>query len=186
MLTIDAIERLLHLLHVLRRPTIQRLLHHRLLGTPRSPKGRLQAGIGTQAHVDLNQAMRSSQQGDKAIGELLHQGLALMHTLYFIELGQPFMGDLNIEESARQDANYLASTREHAIRYAPHQAYARATIDQANASRRHFRAERIGRFLILRPVTCMRATVDTYPLQNLPPGKRVFIRATRRRRACVG
>ena len=70
-LAINAIHRVLHLGHILRRAAIKRLLHHRLLGTLPSSKGQLQGRICSQARVDLDHAMGPRKPGDEAVIELV-------------------------------------------------------------------------------------------------------------------
>jgi hypothetical protein len=48
---------------------IQRVLHHRWLGTGGAPKRRLQRRIGTPPPVDLDQAVGAGQQGDEGVIE---------------------------------------------------------------------------------------------------------------------
>jgi len=65
---------------------IQGLLHDRLFGASGAPKRALQCQVGTQARVDLDDAVRSSQYRDKTIiqfvgGRLLNGFLRNPHHL---------------------------------------------------------------------------------------------------------
>ncbi len=78
-LTVPAVDRRpggLQLLDRLFGTRIQRVLHHRLLGAGRAPEGRLQRRIGTQPSIDLDQALRTGQQGDEGVVELVRGGVA--------------------------------------------------------------------------------------------------------------
>src|SRR5438132_13996074 len=68
-LTIDALHGLFHLLHILWCTGIQRVLHHRLLGTAAAAKGSLQGGISSEACIDLPSAMGSGPQTVQSIVE---------------------------------------------------------------------------------------------------------------------
>jgi len=69
--SVDQIQRLLQLSHILGCAGIQGLLHDRLLGTGRPSEGPLQATISSQAGIDLHHPMGSSQQADESISELV-------------------------------------------------------------------------------------------------------------------
>src|SRR5712692_7186877 len=70
-LAIHAVYGLFHLLHILCGTGIQRILHHQLLGTATAPEGTLQAHIGSQACIDLDESMGSCQHADPCVIELL-------------------------------------------------------------------------------------------------------------------
>ena len=70
-LTIDRVQRLLHLLDIFGCAGIQRLLHHRLLGTRLTSEGLLQGGIAPQAGIDLRQPLSPRQNRDEAIIQLV-------------------------------------------------------------------------------------------------------------------
>ena len=74
-LAIDRVQRVFHLLHILRRTCIQRVLDHRLLGTAAASKGALQGRIGSQARIDLHQAMGSCQQADQGVVEFVGRAI---------------------------------------------------------------------------------------------------------------
>jgi len=67
LLAIDRGQRLLHLGHVLGASMIKRLLHHRLFGTVRAAKGALQRPVGAQSRIDLDDAVRTGQDGDESV-----------------------------------------------------------------------------------------------------------------------
>src|SRR5258706_13297091 len=66
-LPIDPVQRLFHLLHILRRTGIQGALYHRLLGTATAPKGLLQGTIGSQARSELHPTMGSCPSTDQRV-----------------------------------------------------------------------------------------------------------------------
>jgi hypothetical protein len=67
-------QHLMELDHILRSASIQRILHHRLLGAAGSSKGALQAYIGLQPFVDFHQSLCPSRQADKGCILTLGQG----------------------------------------------------------------------------------------------------------------
>ncbi len=69
--SVDLIECLVQLDHILGAACIQRLLDDRLLGTGSSSEGSLQARISSQAGIDFHQTVGSSQQANKRISELV-------------------------------------------------------------------------------------------------------------------
>ena len=71
MSSIDLIESVSQLSHILSSASIQGLLHDRLLGAGWAPKGLLQAQVGSQAGIDFHQPMSASQQADKGIHQLV-------------------------------------------------------------------------------------------------------------------
>src|SRR5690349_14858258 len=71
-LSIDLIQRFLHLYNILYGASIQCLLYHRLLGTCTSAKGEAQRWIAAQTGIDFYHSMRSCQQTDKSIIELIN------------------------------------------------------------------------------------------------------------------
>ena len=86
-LPIDRIYGLFHLLHILSGTSIQRVLHHRLLGTAAAPESLLQAHIGSQARIDLDEPMGSGQDADKGVREfvawpILDRLLGNLHPLF--------------------------------------------------------------------------------------------------------
>ena len=72
-LAIDLVQRLLQLTDIVRRAGVQRLLHHRLLGTGCAAKGSLERRIAAQAGVDLHQPMRTRQDGNPGIVQLIQR-----------------------------------------------------------------------------------------------------------------
>src|SRR5712691_774486 len=70
-LAINAVYGLFHLLHILCCTGIQGVLHHRLLCATAAPESLLQAHIGSQSRIDLDESMRSSQDADKSIREFV-------------------------------------------------------------------------------------------------------------------
>src|SRR3546814_14415893 len=57
-----------------------------------------------------------------------------MHRAYNAQLGQPAMRDLLFDQRLRDDANDLATARQHGIGDGAHQADSRAAIDQGDAA----------------------------------------------------
>src|SRR5712692_7047273 len=74
-LAIDVVHGLLHLGHIGWRTAIERLLHHRLLRAMLSPKGARPRAVRSQARIDFDHAMRSCQQSNEAIIELVAGGV---------------------------------------------------------------------------------------------------------------
>lgn len=72
---IDAVHRLLHLLHILRCTGIQRLLHHRLFRATASPERYLQRLIAAQPIIDFSQPMRTGQQANEPIVEFVSRAM---------------------------------------------------------------------------------------------------------------
>src|SRR5712692_981113 len=70
-LAINAVYGLFHLLHILCCTGIQRVLHHRLLRTTAAPESSLQAHIGSQSRIDLDESMGPGQDADKGIIEFV-------------------------------------------------------------------------------------------------------------------
>ncbi len=70
-LTIDDVQCLLHLSHMLAGTGIQRLLHDRLLRTSAPSERSLQGCITAQTRIDLDQAMGSRQHADEGIVDLV-------------------------------------------------------------------------------------------------------------------
>src|SRR5258708_37272013 len=70
-LAINAVYGLFHLLHILGRTRIQRVLHHRLLGTAAAPESSLQAHIGSQARINLDESMGPRQHADQGVREFV-------------------------------------------------------------------------------------------------------------------
>ena len=71
LLAIHAVYGLFHLLHILGGTGIQRVLHHRLLRTAAAPESSLQAHIGSQSRIDLDESMGSGQDADKGVIEFV-------------------------------------------------------------------------------------------------------------------
>jgi hypothetical protein len=71
LLAIHAVYGLFHLLHILCCTGIQGVLHHRLLGTAAAPESSLQAHIGSQARIDLDQSLRPGQDADEGVIEFV-------------------------------------------------------------------------------------------------------------------
>jgi len=69
LLAIHAVYGLVHLLHMLCCRGIQRVLHHRLLSTTAAPESSLQAHLGSQWRIDLDQSMGSGQDADQGVRE---------------------------------------------------------------------------------------------------------------------
>src|SRR5258707_3105437 len=67
LLAINAVYGLFHLLHMLCCRGIQRVLHHRLLSTAAAPESSLQAHIGSQSRIDLDQSMGTGQDADQGV-----------------------------------------------------------------------------------------------------------------------
>jgi hypothetical protein len=67
MLAIDRRERLLHLSHVLAGCAVKRLVYDRLFGAAGASKRALQRLLGTQARVDLDDAVGTGQNADEGI-----------------------------------------------------------------------------------------------------------------------
>ena len=64
--------------------------------------------------VDLEQLLERAdpaRQRDEAVRELGHQRLALVHRADDVQLGQPGMGDLPVDERLRDHADHLAARR---------------------------------------------------------------------------
>lgn len=73
MLTVDGVHRLLHLLGIRWGIGTEHALHHQLFGAGLATKRRLQARGVAQALVNLNQAICTNQDSDKAIIHFLNQ-----------------------------------------------------------------------------------------------------------------
>src|SRR5260370_10048012 len=67
LLAINAVDGLFHLLHMLCWTGMQRVLHHRLLSTAAAPESSLQAHIGSQSRIDLDQSMGTGQDADQGV-----------------------------------------------------------------------------------------------------------------------
>lgn len=72
-LAIDLVQGLLYLGDRLLCAGVQRLLHHRLLGTPRPAHRRLQRRVAAQARVNLHQAVCPRQDRDESIVEFVER-----------------------------------------------------------------------------------------------------------------
>ena len=71
MSTEDDVECLLRLRDVLRRAGVEGALHDRLLGAGGAAEGALKRRVGAQAGVDLGEAVRTGEDGDEGVIELL-------------------------------------------------------------------------------------------------------------------
>src|SRR5258708_20934397 len=71
LMAIDAGDGLFQLLHILCCRGIQGVLHHRLLRTAAAPEGSLQAHIGSQSRIDLDQSMGAGQDADQGVIEFV-------------------------------------------------------------------------------------------------------------------
>ena len=70
-MAINDVYGVLHLPHILGGTGIQRVLHHRLLRTAAAPESSLQAHVGSQSRIDLDESMRSGQDADLGIIEFV-------------------------------------------------------------------------------------------------------------------
>jgi hypothetical protein len=94
---------------------------------------RLRVQAELRPREDLEQLVERAEaagQRHERIGELAHRGLALVHRADDAQLGQAGVGDLPVDEGARDDADDAPSRRERRVGRLAHQADARPAVDE--------------------------------------------------------
>ena len=154
--------------------------------------------LGVQAElgpgVDLEQLVERAgpaRQRDEAVREVGHQRLALVHRVHDVQLAQPRVRDLAVDERLRDHADDLAARGERRVGDRAHQADARAAVDEADARAGERAAERRGRLRVVRVGAGARPGEDAEPSH----GGRAILRwrahgprdlqGVRRARACT-
>lgn len=109
-------------------------------------------GVGTQLGPgplleDLLQGPGAAGQGDEALGEVGHHGLALVHRGDHMEFGQAPVSQLPILQGLREDSDNSAARRQRGV----HQTYVPAAIDDLDISLGHPPTHLVGGLGVDRP-----------------------------------
>ncbi len=80
-------------------------------------------------------------QGEEGVGQLGHEGLAVVHALDDVQLGELLVGELAFDERLRDDADGFAAGVAHGVGENAHEADVPGAEDQADAAPGQERAE---------------------------------------------
>src|SRR5262245_48167931 len=73
-------------------------------------------------------------QGDKCVGQFRHLRLSVVHGVHDDQLSDVAMRKFPCDQGFRNDADHFTAATHHRIGDRPHQTYATATVDEANAT----------------------------------------------------
>ena len=121
----------------------------------------------------------ATRQRDEPVGQLGHPGLALVERFDDVQLGQPGVGQLAIDEAPRDDPGHLAAGGQRRIGEGAHQPDAAAAVDDPDASFGEPAPDGLGQLAIGRAPAGARATEHADPqsepeltqLRRQPPGR---------------
>ncbi len=123
--------------------------------------------------VDLLDRAGAAREGDEALRQLGHQGLALVHRADDVLIGEAGVGQLGREQAVGDDAVGLAARAQRGVGDGAHEADRRTAVDEPDAAVGEQGAERHRRGGVLRTRPRARAAEDT----DAPHGSQAICRA---------
>jgi sec-independent protein translocase protein TatA len=93
---------------------------------------------------ELLEGAESTGEGDKGIGEIEHEALAVVHRSDFVEFGEAGVGDLAGEQPARNDPDDLAALGEYFVGEHTHEPDGAPAVDEAEPFGREAGTEAAG------------------------------------------
>ncbi len=90
-------------------------------------------GPGQDFH-ELFEGTEAARERQECVGVRGHQCLALVHGLHDVEMREPAMRNLELDESLRDHPDDRPAVRQHRIREQPHQTTMSAAVDQPHTA----------------------------------------------------
>ena len=98
--------------------------------------------------AEFVEGSEAAGEGDEGIGEVGHEGFALVHGIDDAKLGEAGVGDFHFDEGLRDDAGDGAAGGEDGVGEGAHEADAAASVNEAEAARDKGSGELAGGFSV--------------------------------------